>query len=112
MKDGAEFSTKFYLIHSTHTVKKYKKLKRKFSLESSDWQFMGFDHLAMSMHELLFGNFSETYSTRELLLCKKPDVLSHSHFAHWKKTHLQEIRSNKIIAVVFNSDIFKLSGQF
>ena len=94
----------------THTHK-YKKLKRKFSVESSHRPFMGFDHLALSICEFLSGNFLEIYSMRKLLLCKKPEVLSHSHFAHWEKTQLQEIKSSKIIAVVFNSDIFKLSGQ-
>ena len=46
---------------------------------------MGFDHLALSICEFLSGNFLEIYSMRKLLLCKKPEVLSHSHFAHWEK---------------------------
>ena len=72
-----------FTVHA-HTHK-YKMLKRKISVESSHRPFMGFDHLALSICEFLSGNFLEIYSMRKLLLCKKPEVLSHSHFAHWEK---------------------------
>lgn len=59
-------------------------MKRKFSLESPDWPFIGFDHFVTLIHEFLSENFLDTYSMKQPLLCKKPNILSHSHFTHWK----------------------------
>ena len=54
VEGGAEVGTKFYLIHCTRFIKKYKMLKSKCSFESSDWPSMGFDHLVCQFLTISF----------------------------------------------------------